>query len=235
MEVSSTRPMRPLRIVASAWGLLLDIVYPPRCGGCDRRGVLFCDRCLLTVSPPQYDPSHVDNLNLLVCAGVFAGPLRAAIHKLKYESDAPLARPLARLLSDALASDDYAELDGEPPVLVPVPLHKARRKSRGYNQAELLARELARITGWPLEAGLVRVKDTRSQVGLSADERRDNVTDAFVWQGKSVPERVLLVDDVCTTGSTLSECAVALQLEGVQKVYAITVAKAVGGGPEAGS
>lgn len=221
------RTLQVSPLFPSAWERLLDLVYPPRCGGCDRRGTRFCDKCLLAVTVPIFDRKGIAGLRLLISAGTFDGPLRTAIHNFKYESDTPLARPLARMLSDVLAQDENAELDGDPPMLVPVPLHIQRRKARGYNQSELLAQELSRLTGWRVVKGLERVRETRPQVGLSAQERRENMQDAFAWQADLVPERVLLIDDVCTTGATLSECASALLTAGVQEVYAATVAKAV--------
>ena len=131
-----------------AWGFLLDIVYPPRCGGCDRRGTLLCDDCLMEIAPAK-DGHGVEGIEALMCGGAFGGRLRMAIHKLKYESDGPLAKPLAKLISEALAADArWVADDGEAPVLVPVPLHPSKKRMRGYNQAELLARELGRITGW---------------------------------------------------------------------------------------
>lgn len=213
------------RAARASWELLLDFVYPPRCGGCDRRGTLFCDRCLASIRPVEV-PRSVERIDELVCAGVFDGVLRSAIHKFKYEGDAPLARPLASLLHEALAADGLLTRLGERPVLVPVPLHTARHKSRGYNQAELLVRELAKLGGWQVGHGLLRARQTRTQVGLSAKERVENVAGAFEWRGESVPASVLLVDDVCTTGSTLSECAAALRAAGVGHVHAATVAKA---------
>jgi ComF family protein len=151
------------------------------------------------------------------------------VHKLKYEADTPLARALARLLSGALEADGrWVAEDGASPVLVPVPLHPAKKRARGYNQSELLALELGKLTGWPVVRGLERIKNTRSQVGLSANERADNVAEAFEWRGGDVPERVLLVDDVCTTGATLTACALALRARGCEHVYAVTVAKALG-------
>lgn len=211
----------------SAWDRLLDLLYPPRCGGCDRRGTRFCDECLHAIAAPLYDREGVAGVRLLISAGAFDGPLRTSIHNFKYESDTPLARPLARILSNALARDENAALDGDPLALVPVPLHIERRKARGYNQSELLAHELSKLTGWRVVKGLERIRETRSQVGLSAQERRQNIQGAFAWHDDAVPQRVLLIDDVCTSGATLSECAVALRNAGVEEVYAATVGKAV--------
>jgi len=169
----------------------------------------------------------------VISAGEFKEPLRSAIHKLKYQSDTPLSKALAGLISEALARDDrWVSDDGEPPVIIAVPLHRSRKRARGYNQSELLARELSRITGWLVDKRLVRVKSTRPQVGLHAYERQENVRDAFQWQGEDAPSRVLLVDDVCTTGATLSECAFALMAAGTEHIFAATVAIAFGGGPK---
>ena len=225
--------MRPPAIltgsISFARSTLLDLVYPPRCGGCDKRGILLCDTCLLLIDHPASEKS-VERIDAVISAGVFKEPLRSAIHKLKYESDTPLAKPLALLISGALAEDDrWVAEDGEPPVIVAVPLHSSRRRARGYNQSELLARELGRITGWPVEKQLVRVRPTPPQVGLHADQRQENVRDAFKWNGEDAPTRVLLVDDVCTTGATLSECAFALMSAGTDHIVAATVAVASGG------
>jgi ComF family protein len=194
-----------------------------------------CDRCLTRIEMADGIKS-VERVEALISAGVFQEPLRGAIHKLKYESDTPLAKALAAMISDALARDGrWVAEDGEPPVIVAVPLHPSRKRARGYNQSELLAKELGRITGWPVDKRLMRVKATRAQVGLHGDERQKNVRDAFKWQGEEAPPRVLLVDDVCTTGATLSECAFALMAAGTDHIFAATVAVAFGNGPEAGS
>jgi ComF family protein len=215
--------------LAKVWTVLLDIVYPPRCGGCDKRGTWLCEMCRSDIAVPM-GAQQVERLDAVISGGVFRGPLRNAVHKLKYESDRPLARPLAMLISAALAGDDrWVADDGEPPTIVPVPLHTSRKRARGYNQSELLANELSRITGWPLDKRLVRVKSTRPQVGLHADERHENVHDAFRWETDEAPVRVLLVDDVCTTGATLSECAFALMSAGSEHIFAATAARAIGG------
>lgn len=115
-------------------------------------------------------------------------------------------------------------------LLVPVPLHPRRRRRRGYNQSELLARELARrlptIERTTAPGRLRRVRDTPSQVGLDRFQRRANVAGAFRWEGPSLAGRpVLLVDDVATTGATLQACAAALEAGGAGLVTAVTVAR----------
>lgn len=227
MERRSTSTV--LSVASFTWERLLDLLYPPRCGGCDRRGTLLCDDCYSRVEPPYLD-AQVEGIDAFASAGLFKGPLREAVHKLKYYSDTPLCKPLARLLSEALSRDDpWSILDGNPPMLMSVPLHRHKERVRGYNQSALLAHELSRITGWPIQAGLVRIKETQPQVGLSAEERQLNVAEAFAWEGGEIDALILLVDDVCTTGATLSQCAATLKSAGAAQVYAVTVGKAVGG------
>src|SRR6478672_815213 len=129
-------PIAPttLRTIRLLRDLLLDFAYPPRCGGCDRRGTLLCLECRASIKRMERVPP-VPDIDRLVCAGLFDGPLRKAIHRFKYESDAPLAKPLAGLMHEALLHARRPDATGDRPVLVPVPLHSSRRKSRGYNQA----------------------------------------------------------------------------------------------------
>jgi ComF family protein len=165
----------------------------------------------------------------LVCAGEFDGRLREAIHNLKYENDTPVARPLAGIIYAALQHSPYwPDLQHLAPAIVPVPLHKERERSRGYNQSQLLATELAQRTGWTLRTNLKRVKYTRSQVDLNARERADNVRDAFAWAGDETYPAVLLLDDVFTTGSTLGECVAVVRATGAKRIYIATVARAKG-------
>jgi ComF family protein len=153
--------------------------------------------------------------------GAYEGSLRKMIHLLKYQKVRTLARPLGRLLLQALARDESFD------VIVPVPLHWQRQWHRGFNQAELLARVLSGSTGLPVANALRRSKATATQAGLSNTARRRNVTQAFrcarplTVAGK----RVLLVDDVMTTGSTATACALALKRAGAKRVALLTVAR----------
>ena len=134
-------------------------------------------------------------------------------------------RPLAVHLGQLLTN---YQMENRLPVevIVPVPLHARRVKKRGYNQAALLAKEMSEGLGLPLARdSLVRVRSTVPQVGLSARRRRDNVSGAFQCpQAHLKGQRVLLVDDVCTTGATLEACSIALQQTDVASVWGLVLA-----------
>jgi len=154
---------------------------------------------------------------------VFENPLQNALHKLKYRRD--------RSMGDALAGQMISFVRGlnwPIDMIIPVPLGKQRLKERGYNQVAMIAKPLALALTVRYEPrGLVRRKETHSQVGLSKQERRENVREAF-QAGVDVNGRtVVVMDDVSTTGSTLSSSAEALYSSGAKDVYALTVARAL--------
>jgi ComF family protein len=155
------------------------------------------------------------------CFGAYEGVLRDLIHLYKYGRMRPMAKPLGRLLAGALPRDRRFD------AVVPVPLHWRRRWARGFNQSELLAREMARRCGVPVRTVVRRARATQTQAGLSNTRRRDNVAGAFrVKRGASVRGlRVLLVDDVMTTGATASACAAALKRAGAQTVALLALAR----------
>jgi len=152
----------------------------------------------------------------------FEGGLREAIHHFKYRGLTALAPTLGKL---TIAYLENASLPVE--VIIPVPLHPSRTKERGYNQALLLAQELAKETGLPLwEDSLMRVRPTPPQIGLSAIQRRENVKDAFLPTDQRLAgKRVLLIDDVCTSGATLEACSIALHKMGVESVWGLVLAR----------
>ncbi len=152
----------------------------------------------------------------------FEGVLREAIHCFKYRGRTVLAEPLGDLMA-TYWTQHTMPID----VLVPVPLHAARLRERGYNQAALLAREMARRVGLTVdERVLVRRRATASQVKLDADQRKANVRAAFRCSGDGLTaKRILLIDDVCTTGATLEACAAALYDGGARSVQALTLAR----------
>jgi ComF family protein len=197
---------------------MLDLLFPPRCGGCDRDGVWFCDRCRRTLRaehPPR--PRHV---RAIIALGRFEGPLRRAVHRLKYRGETVLAGPLGREVGRAVAAG--LALGWRVDALVPVPLADRRRRERGFDQAALLANHASRASGVPVSRCARRVRATTSQVGLDRTARTANVRGAFV--ARAAPARVALVDDVSTTGATLSSCAEALRRAGSREVRAVVVA-----------
>lgn len=151
--------------------------------------------------------------------------MRQAIHALKYKDVTALALPLAQLLLETV-EPMRAHVD----LAVPVPLHSRRLRARGYNQAVLVLRELGRILDLPcLESAVQRVRDTPSQVQVGGwENRRENVRGAFRCQDPRVcGQRVLILDDVCTTGSTLVACSESLYAAGAASVRGVTVAREV--------
>jgi ComF family protein len=210
----------------------LKPVPPPWCASCGRpiQAGDYCPACRRARLP----------LAAVRSAALFAGPLRPAIHRLKYRG----RRSAARALSDLLVAPACALRTTWPApdgtsigpsagpsaartaVVIPVPLHPTRERERGYNQAALLARPLALALGWPLDAhALRRVKDTAPLVRMSEAERAAAVAGAFAATRSLEGRHVLLVDDVATTCSTLAAAARACQAAGAASVAALTLAR----------
>lgn len=200
---------------------LLNLIFPDRCAGCKSIGALLCLDCRAALQP--YPTDNVpDALDAVEVAHIFGGVLRPAIHELKYRKRRRMAAPLGELL--------VAHLRAHPlpaDVLLPVPLHEKRLSERGFNQSELLAQHVARASGLPvLTHDLVRVRATGQQAHLDARARRENMRDAFAWTGSTPPPaRVLILDDVLTTGSTITACAHALRAAGAVEVRALALAR----------
>ena len=156
------------------------------------------------------------------CFGSYEGTLRELIHLYKYAGIRTLSQPLGDLLGRALPIEEHFD------AVTAVPLHWRKQWHRGFNQSELLARAMARRRGVPVVRALRRARSTAAQAGLSNSDRRRNVSAAFRAVGgvqKLAGKRVLLIDDVMTTGSTAAACARALKQAGVAKVVLLTVAR----------
>ncbi len=224
----------------SVWSAL-DLLFPPYCAGCGKLGSHWCDDCQKKVNILRGTLCDVCGLPLPkvgVCDAcraerphfralrgwaVFEDPIRSALHKLKYRKNISLGNPLAVHLTDFLK-----ELGWPIDMIIPIPLGRQRLKERGYNQVGMIAKPLAlRLDVHYDPNGLARMKETRSQVGLPRAERRQNVSGAFAVRAAVKAKNVLLMDDVSTTGSTLSSGAEALLSSGAREVYALTVARAL--------
>lgn len=217
---------------------LLDLLFPKRCVSCGKFGGYICAACFSKIDFVEYPvcpfcerqavggKTHPGckkryGLDGLVVACRYKGAVRAAIQKFKYRFAADIHKTLVGLIADSIWRFSLPKKT----VLVPIPLYKSRQNWRGFNQAELLALDLAKRFGENfLYDLLVRTIDTKTQVGLSRDERKGNVKGAFRVKGKLNGENIILVDDVFTTGSTMMEAAKVLKRAGAGEVWAMAVA-----------
>lgn len=205
---------------------LIWLVAPPLCWGCSdavRGGGPICRRCRAELRWLDTAPVEVGGVPAWAPLA-YDGPARALVGGLKFRGAAGLA--------DSLAAPVAAGAPGgwlsPPAALVPVPQHPARRRRRGFNQAERLARALARRTGLRVADCLERSGSRTTQVGRGRVERLAGVA-GRVWLGRAAPPaRALLVDDVITTGATLSACAAALRSHGCGEVRAVAYARTLG-------
>lgn len=223
---------------------VMELVWPPKCSACGRMGeAMLCSACRAEIEPvptpiclrcgrpiqgvgcrscQRWTPNHLTSMR---AAAVYAGPLRQAILKMKYEDRPWLAETLGAILAEYLISRPFGDVVFD--ALVPVPLHPTRQRMRGYNQAELLARPVAERLAFPVMSdALRRVRRTRRQADLDGDQRAANVRGAFaVHDTAFVKARtLLLIDDVGTTLHTLDECGRALLDAGAARVYATPLA-----------
>jgi len=234
-----------MRWLHTAWQEILDALYPPRCAACAQVGYEhWCEDCLSRVSyiappvcakcgtpidPEGFCPScpvHPLLPEAVRAAAHYEGAVKEAIHRLKYAAKPAVAPALAQLLIQAWHSALSEPLRAAQGV-IPIPIHRERERERGFNQSVLLARHFCHAVGLPLwDDVLVRAVYRQPQVGLNAAQRAQNVKDAFrvVRSEEVAGKRVLLMDDVWTTGSTLNEAARALLQVGAAHVFALTVA-----------
>jgi ComF family protein len=188
---------------------------------CDRCGIpvppplVLCSPC--ATRPPAYDRAR--SLGLYLAERGQLNPLARAVRALKFHGQLAVARSLGRAMASLASAEPGA-------VVVPVPLHVDRLRERGYDQAALLARELARATGLPLAVrALRRIRPTPAQTALDAAARRSNLRGAFASSERAPARTIVLVDDVLTTGATVDACARALRRAGAARVVVVTVGR----------
>lgn len=226
---------------------LLDFIFPKYCVNCKKFGDYLCPNCFSRLS---FDTKNI----CLICGnpsynglthpkckkgnspeGVFTGVVfnkisKKLIYQFKYR---PYLSGLSLFLTDLLyesliQNEEFIRVSSLPLVLVPIPLSPAKYRKRGYNQAEILAKGLSKKFGFPVIDCLIRVKETKSQVGLSKKERKENINGAFelrIMNHELRNKNIFLVDDVVTTGATFSEACKELKKAGVGKVWAVAFAK----------
>ena len=206
----------------------LDIFFPKFCLFCKREGFFLCPDCKSTL--PLY-LSHIEKRQGFLKDLYFALPYKDPrvnflIKKMKYP---PFLKELSQELSLLLI--EHFQLIDPPPsfsnfIVVPVPLSKKREKWRGFNQAEEISKEIARFFNLKLEKNLlIRKKETQPQVDLTKEKRKENLKNAFKTTRKIEKEKILLVDDVYTSGATLQEAAKTLKEKGAQTIIGVVLAK----------
>jgi ComF family protein len=223
--------------------VVIDFFYPRYCVGCGKLGSFLCMDCTKTlprISSPTCQKCGKPETTGTYCAACwgtqltidsirspfrFEGAIRKAIHAFKYSNLRAICTDLSNLMHDYFQDSDLC-----CDVVVPVPLHLRRLRNRGYNQSALLARGLSRLAGLKvIENCLYRHKDSVPQTRTATvEERKTNTNDAFVCRIEELAaKRVLLIDDVCTSGATLEACAVALKEKGVESICGLTLAREV--------
>lgn len=227
---------------------LLDFLFPKRCVSCKKIGAYVCTTCFTYISftetivcvecqrPAVGGITHPVCLTRYSVDGVFpalvyVGIVKKLIYTFKYPpylSD--LRDTLAELFYEGLIQkEQYYKVFTPQSVFVPVPLHSSKLRKRGYNQSQKLAEGLSKKFELPVIECLARVKNTKTQVGLTKEERQENIRDAFACNKEVVEKmkgvtQVFLVDDVATSGATLRECGKVLKKAGVKHVWGVTLA-----------
>jgi len=224
------------------WKTILDILFPIQCLGCNQEGKFLCHSCFKSI--PLNTKETKDNL--LISSYYKNQLVKELIHRYKYDFVRDLAKPLSLLMIERLKRENIENL-----ILVPIPLHTKRLKWRGFNQSELLAREIGKKMDIPIfDNILIRTKYSLPQAKIqNADLRRENIKDSFELRkplltspyqernnllNNSLPDKgglgwvnknIILVDDICTSGSTLDECVRALETLKPKNIYKLVIAR----------
>ncbi|MFA5839310.1 MAG: ComF family protein [Candidatus Margulisiibacteriota bacterium] len=199
---------------------LLDLVFPPHCEVCKRDGkATLCSACFEQVRFMK--PSMG-----IHCVAAYDGVMKTAIHRFKFQKRKKLADPLGILTVQYLSQVqiNMQEID----TIIPVPLHPNRHRERGFNQVHHVAEVVSRYYGKPVLPALERIRDTKPNYGLKREERYTNVEQAFrVTDSRSVYNKnILLMDDIYTTGATISECARTLKIAGARRIEILSLSRA---------
>lgn len=211
------------------WSGFKDIIYPPFCLVCNKKlsqgKQVVCGQCWDKLIPThlgnwQNEVTHKEGLDYVLTGWFFDEVFQNIIHSLKYKEMRIVAKELGLRLGKMFLTElQYLKLD----VVIPVPLHPAKLRSRGFNQSDLIGKSLAKVIGVPYDLKILkRTKNTQSQTTLGIGDRKLNVSEAFSVSSSPPYKRYLIVDDVLTTGATLAGCAFALREKKAEFIAVIT-------------
>ncbi|MEK7131514.1 MAG: ComF family protein [Patescibacteria group bacterium] len=199
-----------------------DLLFPKFCAGCGQEGSWLCADCLPEINTLKTEKAvaNLDGITALFDYG--ENTISKLIKIFKYNYLLEIAEIFKKIITDAKSNDAWSGF-----IIIPVPLHARRERERGFNQSEIIAKLFAEKFGLETNKNLHRVIYTAQQAKLSGEQRRANLKNAFVFSNsdKAVPEKVLLVDDVFTTGATMQECAKVLKNKGVKVVWGLVLAR----------
>jgi competence protein ComFC len=221
---------------------MIDLVFPVFCLGCGAESVFVCDKCKCKIArleqqkciscskPSPFGKTHPECSSKNKIDGIISSVpyndkmAKAMIEAFKFQSIKSMALTMAEMMADEIQSQGVKDYFSNFTV-IPVPLHFWRKQERGYNQAEILANLLShKINALILPELVKKIRNTKQQAKLKAEQRKNNLKLAFKLQSPS-PEKALIVDDVATTGSTLNEIAKLLKRAGAKEVWALTFAR----------
>ena len=224
----------------SIWSDFVDLIFPRCCEACMKSLIgneeVICTSCRIGLPRIKTDSIFSDTLNdkfahMPAVAGTTAfllftkkGKVQKLLHALKYKGRPEVGLQLGYMFGQEMSDGNYVP-DAE--LVVSVPLHKKKKKSRGFNQSDLLAEGFSNATGIPWSGtALERTVNTVSQTGKTKKERRENVKNVFFVKERIAAKSVIVIDDVLTTGATLEACIEALQTAGCETFYVMTIAVA---------
>jgi ComF family protein len=234
-------------VLSRAYTFILDVLFPIRCISCDKEGEWICQKCFKKIeikknqSCPKCfsknkDGAYCDKCSVyskmrgVVIAGTYEDKLlQKAVHILKYKYVKDLCKPLARILQKGfIIWYKHNKVELENIILIPVPLHKKKENKRGFNQAEFLAGELSLKIGVDMNSNILkRIKHTKAQAKQDSLARRKNIKGAFFAEsGISLKDKIIfIIDDVCTTSSTLEECAKEIDKLNPKEIWGLVLAR----------
>lgn len=235
--------------VINLWQFIIDLVFPKNCLSCNQEGSYLCNECLNKISlnnktscvfcqkDSELNRICEECVNKTALKAVFVVAdynneiLQDLLHNLKYNYIQEISNILIKLINKYIEKFNILnkfQLKTKTSIIVPVPLHKKKYLARGYNQADLIAEKFCLINDFTKHQFIKRIKNTPSQVNLNRQERLNNLSGAFVYNNdKNIDKnkKIIIIDDVLTTGSTLNECANVLASQGFKEIYGLVLAQ----------